>query len=201
MKTVLLTGPKHSGKTRTGRVLAALVSGVFTDLDEHICGQTGKSPRTLYTEGPSIFRKAEARALEDLLAAGEGPEGAGKIRLIAAGGGIIDNPEALDLAARAGITAVYLAVSADTAWERIRLSAEKDGLPPFLHTSNPQETHRALHERRAAAYRAWARFMVNGDGKTPEEIAGDIYRILQGQGEGGGERENTQNEAFLKQPD
>ncbi|MDR0622861.1 MAG: shikimate kinase [Treponema sp.] len=178
MKTVLLTGPKHAGKTSAGRALAVLVSGSFVDLDEHICARAGKSPRVLYTEGPGIFRKAEAAALADLLNRENGTSGAPAV--IAAGGGIIDNPDALALCKKAGALAVYLEVSAETAWERIRRAAEREGLPPFLQTPNPQETHRVLHERRAAAYRAWACFTVPGEGKSPEEIAGEIYGVLQG---------------------
>ncbi|MDR1098974.1 MAG: shikimate kinase [Treponema sp.] len=186
MDTILLTGPKHAGKTSAGRALAALVSGVFIDLDEYIEAQTGKSPRTLYREGPGVFRKAEAEALEHLLAPPEHrpPENAaggrdGKTpRIIAAGGGLIDNPEALEQIKKSAAATVYLEVPVKTAWERIFRAAEKGGLPPFLDTGNPRETHRALHEKRAAAYRAWARFTVNGEGKSPEEIAGDLLRKL-----------------------
>jgi shikimate kinase len=158
--------------------LAALVSGSFTDLDDHIQTLTGKSPRILYTEGPGIFRKAEAEALKDLLQRGEEPGSSGVFTIIAAGGGIIDNPGALALCEKAGAAPVYLEVSAETAWERIRRAAETEGLPPFLQTPHPRETHRALHERRAAAYRAWARFVIHGEGKSPEEIAGEIYGVL-----------------------
>jgi shikimate kinase len=182
MDTIFLCGPKHAGKTRAGRALAALVSGVFIDLDEYIEAHTGKSPRTLYREGPAVFRKAEAEALEHLLAPPDRPPGnaaghdGGTPRIIAAGGGLIDNPEALSLTEKA-ITA-YIEVSAETAWERIFRAARQDGLPPFLDTKNPRETHRALHERRAAAYRTWARITVQGEGKTPEEIAGDLLRQI-----------------------
>jgi shikimate kinase len=180
MKTVFLAGPKHSGKTSAGRALADMVSGVFTDLDEHIQRKTGESPRTLYTQGPGIFREAEAKALEDLLNTGAGPDGSPAFNIIAAGGGIIDNPGALALCEKTGVVSVYLEVSAETAWERIRRAAENEGLPPFLNTPNPRESHRLLHERRAAAYRAWARFRVSGEGKSPEEIAGEIYGALHG---------------------
>jgi shikimate kinase len=186
MDTILLAGPKHAGKTSAGRALAALVSGVFIDLDEYIEAQTGKSPRTLYREGPAVFRKAEAEALEHLLAPPErrppgnaaGNHDGGTPRIIAAGGGLIDNPEALEQIKKSAASTMYIEVSAKTAWERIFRAARQDGLPPFLDTSNPRETHRALHERRAAAYRAWTRFTVNGEGKSPEEIAGDLLRKL-----------------------
>jgi shikimate kinase len=176
METILLCGPKHAGKTSAGRALAALLSGAFIDLDECIEARTGKSPRVLYREGPGVFRQAEAEALDALLAPRDTAGDRGP-RIIAAGGGLIDNPEALALLEKYG-TAVTacIEVSAETAWARISRNAEKDGLPPFLNTENPRETHRALHERRAAAYRAWARVAVRGEGKSPEEIAGDVLR-------------------------
>jgi shikimate kinase len=175
METVLLCGPKHSGKTSAGRALAALVSGVFIDLDEYLEKQTGKSPRTLYQEGPGVFRTAEAEALRRLLGAREG--GDKRTRIIAAGGGLIDNPAALALPEK--VITAYIDVSAETAGERIFRGAKKNGLPPFLNTANPRETHRVLHERRAAAYRAWARLTVNGEGKSPEEIAGEICGLFE----------------------
>jgi shikimate kinase len=75
---------------------------------------------------------------------------------------------------------VYLAVSAETAWERIRGEAEKTGeLPPFLNTADPRETHRRLHERRAAAYGALADITVQGEGRSPGDIAQKIAEELQ----------------------
>ncbi|MFP3090992.1 AAA family ATPase [Treponema sp. TIM-1] len=170
---ILLVGPKHSGKTSVGRILAPLLSGEFTDLDEVIETQTGTSPRELYKKGAQVFRDAEFNALESLLA------GSGKnssIRVIAAGGGIIDNPLAMERLGRANrILLVYLELSPETAWERIRLAAEKTGeLPPFLVTENPQDTHRALHERRAEAYRKAADRIILTEQKTPEMIAREI---------------------------
>ena len=173
MKNIFLMGPKHAGKTSAGRALAALCSGDFIDLDALIEERSGKSPRTLYTEGPEIFRKAEAGALAVLLALeSSGP------RITAAGGGIIDNPEAAAMLEKtAALLPVYISVSADTAWERISAAGE---LPPFLKTpflktGNPRQTHRELHERRAAAYRQFARLAIEAEGKSPDEIAREIW--------------------------
>jgi shikimate kinase len=177
VRTIFLTGPKHAGKTSAGRALANRISGAFVDLDKFITTQTGKSPRTLYQEGSGVFRKAEAEALGALLDAGES-RNAG-LRIIAAGGGLIDNSEALARIGKSGTAlVVYLEVSVETAWGRIRRAAEKDGLPPFLDTPDPEAAHRALHERRAAAYREWAPFTIAGNGKSPEEIAGEICALL-----------------------
>ncbi|MDR0444168.1 MAG: shikimate kinase [Treponema sp.] len=173
METIVLTGPKHSGKTSAGRALAALFSCVFFDLDDLVKQRTGKSPRQLYIEAPAIFQKSETEALADILGGAE--TGSTNRRVIATGGGIIDNPDAVAILANSGALVVYLNVSAGCAWDRIA-----DGeLPPFLKTENPKETHRALHERRAAAYSKFAKIVIEAEGKTPEEIVAQIYQKLQ----------------------
>ncbi|GHT90927.1 shikimate kinase [Spirochaetia bacterium] len=177
MGLIILTGPKHAGKTTAGRALADRCAGNFTDLDEMVQAHTGKSPRTLFKEGAEVFRMAEAGALRSLLntkAAGDAP---GRLHIVAAGGGLVDNGAALDLLKMSDtVMLVYLDVSVETAWERIRITAEHTGeLPPFLNTTDPQETHRLLHERRAAAYRKIAHIIIKADGKDPETIAEELF--------------------------
>lgn len=192
---IVLIGPKHSGKTSAGMILAELISGCFIDLDALIETRTGKSCRALYRESPEIFRKAEAGTLESVLA----ESGANTaMRIIAAGGGLVDNEAALALLqAHPQVLLVYLEVSPETAWERIRRTAEKEGeLPPFLQTASPEETHRALHERRGADCEAVCKAVcsavgkkamgitIHADHKTPEtigrEIAGRLEQIFNG---------------------
>jgi shikimate kinase len=169
MRFIVLVGPKHSGKTSAGKALASLLSCGFVDLDELIAQKSGKSPRALYNEGPEIFRKAEARALAALLESEM--TGTSSFLVIASGGGLVDNPDALSVMGRFPITSVFLDVSAKAAWERIRAEGE---LPPFLRTEDPEGTHRTLHERRAAAYRQLASLAIKADGKSPLEIAREV---------------------------
>ena len=182
MRFIILVGPKHSGKTSAGKALAALLSCGFVDLDELVAQRSGKSPRALYSEGPEIFRKAEAGALAALFESGTAESPSSLV--IASGGGLVDNPDALALleqnsaAGHLQIISVFLDLSAKTAWERIRAAGE---LPPFLKTENPQETHCSLHERRAAAYRQFASLVINADGKSPQEIAQEIAGRLHGE--------------------
>jgi shikimate kinase len=177
MAILLICGPKHVGKTSAGRALAALCHCEFIDLDELVTRQTNKSPRSLYEEGPELFRQAEAGALASLMSDGQPPA----LRVVAAGGGLIDNDAAMRLVNSGDVVMVYLAVSAATAWNRIR--AEKS-LPPFLNTETPEATHRALHERRAAAYLASAAcaaqrgWVIQAEGKTSGAIAGEIAAII-----------------------
>ncbi|MDR2419300.1 MAG: shikimate kinase [Treponema sp.] len=173
MSILLLCGPKHVGKTSAAYEAAALCHSEFIDLDELITRQTGKSPRVLYQEGQDLFRKAEAAALASLMGQSSAP------RIIAAGGGLIDNEAAIRLADTDEVVVVYLAVSAATAWNRIR--TEKS-LPPFLNTETPELTHRALHERRATAYHAFVQrkhgWVIQAEDKSPRAIAEEIASII-----------------------
>ena len=173
MSILLLCGPKHVGKTSAAYVLSALCRCEFIDLDELVTRQTGKSPRVLYQEGQDRFRKAEYEALASLM----GQSSA--LRVVAAGGGLIDNEAAVRLADSDDVVVVYLAVSAATAWDRIH--AEKS-LPPFLNTETPEATHRALHERRAAAYRDFIErkhgWVIQAEDKTSRTIAEEIASII-----------------------
>jgi shikimate kinase len=173
MEDIILTGPKHSGKTSAGKALALLCSCSFIDIDELILQRTGKSPRQLFNESAAVFQKAETEAMEAVVSAGtDAVQGR---RIIAAGGGIIDNPDAVSVLKKSGATVVYLNISAAAAWRRIFAKGE---LPPFLKTENPQETHRSLHERRAAAYLQLANIVIEAEGKTSKEIAAEILQFL-----------------------
>jgi shikimate kinase len=173
---IALVGPKHAGKTSVARELARILGASWADLDALVEEQAGKSPRTLYQEGPEVFREAERQALEGLLAR----EGA---RVIAAGGGIVDNEAAWGLLTGGRFFLVYLEVPVEAAWERILRAAafpaeNPPGLPPFLDTPDPQATHRQLHERRGAAYREAAGLRVATAGKTPEALGREILAAL-----------------------
>jgi shikimate kinase len=210
LKVILITGPKHSGKSSAGCITAQLKRGIFIDLDELVEHRTGRSPRALYREGPHIFRKAEAAALKCLFDSPEKmcvPSGDQlndqpddrtvdpsldmkneNLFIVAAGGGLIDNEDALSLLTdsdndhskpiihnKAEIFIIYLEVSADTAWNRIMRSAGQSGeLPAFLQTADPKTTHRNLHIRRSQAYREIAHRIIHGENKSAECIAQEI---------------------------
>jgi shikimate kinase len=168
---IVLLGPKHSGKTSVGKVLAELLAVPFYDLDALIEEKTGKSPRTLYGEGEDVFRSGEYDALNTFLESGKpgGKTASGFPAVLATGGGIIDNGKAAALLS-GKYTKVYLEAAAETAWKRIAAGP----LPAFLPPDNPKEAQCLIHERRAQAYKAFADISVPVDGKTPEQIALEI---------------------------
>jgi shikimate kinase len=166
MPLIAIVGPKHSGKTSAGRELALLLNCGFADLDNLIIEGSGKSPRALYAEGAEIFQKAETAAMALLVAAGcTGP------LVIAPGGGLIDNQNALALLLSLKPSIFCLGLGADEAWERISKAGE---IPPFLAN---QEAHRVLHESRTAAYSRLALSVIKAGGKSPREIALEINKI------------------------
>jgi shikimate kinase len=190
-----LLGGAAGGTAGTGGAEQAPPDTVrFIDLDELVEDRTGKSPRLLYREGPDVFRKAEAAALRSLFlgvgrktvlpgrdggcTGGKDHAAGNRVTIVAAGGGLADNREALDLLKINPAVVVYLEVSAETAWERIRAAADRGGeLPPFLDTENPRETHRLLHERRGRIYRELAAVTITAR-NTPEETAAAMARQL-----------------------
>jgi shikimate kinase len=180
-KTIALAGPKHTGKTSAGKALAALLPGVFFDLDDEIRQSTGKTARELYIEGKDSFQAAERDALAGVFEKTDASADNGWA-VIALGGGFIDNQAALALLqARPCRVVVYLALSAETAWRRIEASAAADGsLPAFLRTDNPRVTHREIHRRRAAAYQKIASFTINTGHTTVAETAAAIAAALEG---------------------
>jgi len=174
---IILIGPKHSGKSSVGCELARLLGVPFFDLDALIEKRSGQSVRALYTAGPELFRREEEAALKELLA-GEGDAGGeSQGGVLAAGGGLCDNPGAMALLGDEHCT-VYLDVSAQTAWQRITSAGE---LPPFLKAETMEasrEKHRELHQRRAEACRKCAGVRINAEEKKPEEIAEELRKIF-----------------------
>lgn len=169
---IVLTGPKHSGKSRAALAYARLYNRICKDLDTMISDETGESPRSLYQKGAECFRKAEYRCLEHFL---KSVNDSSTDYILAAGGGLIDNEKAWTLL-QGHACIVYLELSAERAWERIAAKAEKEGtLPPFLQGSDPKSIHRTLHEARGKRYKSRADIVIDAENKKPDEIAALIH--------------------------
>jgi shikimate kinase len=174
---VILIGPKHCGKSSIAFALKKLLDCRAGDLDTIIEKRTGKSVRELFLESPEVFRDEEADKLSFVLQK-ENENKKNTPLILASGGGIIENKRALKTINRHKNTIlVYIETSAETAWCRIKNTADKTGsFPPFIEKDNPQTSHRELHERRAEMYKKIAHFTINAENKTPETIAEEIIK-------------------------
>lgn len=155
-----LVGMKHAGKTTLMQALCAKYAYAACDIDDLLLKQyadtTVTSVRMLYQRvSLSEFHTRETEALKEALRM-HPP------LIIATGGGIIDNSEAVQLLKTMSV--VYLSISADTAWHRI----EQGGIPAFLDTQNPRQDFLHLYARRSKAYANISDLTLNAEQDIPD---------------------------------
>jgi shikimate kinase len=139
---LILVGLPGSGKTTVGRRAAEMLATDFTDLDEVVEAETGRSIAAIFTDtGEAQFRALEHTAMERALAAPP--------HLIAAGGGWIAQPGNLEAATAAGAGVLYLRVSPAAAAARLG----DDTTRPLLAGGNPIARLEALLQEREGWYR------------------------------------------------
>ena len=143
MKSIVLMGIKHCGKSTQARMISEKLGCDSFDTDDVIAEMTGKTPREIYTEsGEGEFKKAEVMACRKVCG---DLSVSGKRAVIATGGGICDNNEAIRFLTTNTVF-IYLFVDEKTAIERIIREAQTDGekitnqdsIPSYLAKKNPQ---------------------------------------------------------------
>jgi len=155
---IVLVGFMGSGKSTVGRLLAERLGRPFVDMDEEIERREGRPiPEIFARDGEAAFRRLE-RALVRELAARSG-------LVIAAGGGVVVDPENVTDFGRTGLVAC-LAVSPATVLARVG----QDPHRPLLQGGDPLARIVALLEKRRALYGAIP-FRVDTDGLAPGAVA------------------------------
>lgn len=175
---IVLMGMKHTGKSTLGALLAKRLALPFFDTDDAIATLAGKSARALYDEGgPELMMRWETAACKRL-AAGDFPGMDGSRCVIATGGGIADNREAIDILADGGLC-VYIDTPFDILFSRIMESARRDGrLPRFLQGADPESKFREIFARRSATYATIADVRVETGERTPRELIQELMDII-----------------------
>ena len=137
-KSIVLMGCKHCGKTTQGRLLAQRLGRDFIDTDDEISRLRGVDFRTLYkTKGPAEFTLAEEEACREIM-----KEHSGSALVISTGGGICDNPPALQ-ALRDCETFVFLRLDIKHSVSRIMEKIEETesgsftNVPAYVLNENP----------------------------------------------------------------
>jgi shikimate kinase len=164
----VVVGPPGSGKTVTGRALAALLGVPFHDTDEAIVRQAGRSIADIFVEdGEAAFRELERVEVARALAEERG--------VVALGGGAPVQPgaaERLD-----GHTVVFLDVGIADASKRIGFDQSR----PLLAV-NPRASWVAMMNVRRPLYEAVATVRADTAGRTPDEVAAEVAALLAARG-------------------
>ena len=194
MKSVILMGIKHSGKSTQGRFLSEHLSLPFFDTDDVILQITGKSPRQIYTQlGQQGFVRAEEDACQYLAQKLEGSAtGERQSAVIATGGGICSNEKAIGVLKQIGVF-VFLNADEATSWDRICREIRFEGgkianAPAYIAQENPstlQDAKAVFHSffcQREKLYRALADITVDICSSPVEENAHKILVALQAKG-------------------
>jgi shikimate kinase len=173
LRPIALVGLMGAGKSTVARALGERLGAAVADLDAMVEAERGCSVAELFErEGEPAFRRLEGRILDLALAAGAG--------VIACGGGIV-----LDPAHRGALVArcrvVWLEVSPAAA--ALRLATE-GGSRPLLASEAageaiaPLRRLEALLAERRPLYAQVAHVRVQGDGRTADEVADEVLRLL-----------------------
>lgn len=166
MKNIILVGYMGCGKTTVGKTLAELMRYKFTDTDELIEAQEGRSISDIFAkDGEQKFRAMETALLKKML------RDKRRGLVIATGGGMPVREENRPLLKKLG-TVVYMRVKSETVYERIK----GDTTRPLLQCENPLERIREMLQNRTPAYEAAAELIIDVDSLTQQAAAEEIIR-------------------------
>lgn len=168
-RPIALIGLTGAGKSAVARVLGERLGTVVADLDQMLEAEEGLTVSGLFARsGESWFRRREAEIFEQALRAGAG--------VVACGGGVV-----LEAASRRALRercrVVWLEVPPAEAARRV---AGELGTRPLLAGRDPETALEDLLARRTPLYAEAAEFRIATLGLTPEAVAEQIERALEG---------------------
>lgn len=173
---IFLVGVKNTGKSVLAPLVAAHSNRVSVDTDAEVvrlhADETGRrdTVRAIFrSDGGVTFRRLEAIACTAAACSRE--------RLVVAtGGGLCDNPDAI--AALTSGLIVALESDADLLFNRIM----KRGIPAFLSARSRSEARgefMELYQRRSELYRAMAHIRMQVGIRRPEEDAAELAERIE----------------------
>ena len=161
---LVLVGPPGAGKSTLAVLLAERLGLATRDTDDDVARTAGKSIADLFLDdGEETFRAMESQAVRAALAEHDG--------VLALGGGAVLDADVRELLA--GHTVVFLDVSITGAAPRVGFNRDR----PLL-LGNPRAQWVRLMEARRPFYEQVATVTVDTDGKTPEQVADEVLRLL-----------------------
>jgi len=137
-KNIFLVGPRASGKSTLGRMLAERLGRPFVDMDEVFAARSGSSIKDLVeAEGWERFREIETEVLRCICASPG--------QVVATGGGAALKPENRELM-REGV-ALYLQSTPERLTARLRAELNEAQRPGLTEAGLDEEVRAVLIER------------------------------------------------------
>ncbi|HIE10255.1 MAG TPA: shikimate kinase [Kiritimatiellae bacterium] len=162
---IVLFGFMGTGKSTVGRILARKLGMDFVDMDSEIERRTGKTvPQIFAEDGEHHFRRLERALVRELSGR--------NATVIAAGGGVVLNPENIADFARNGLL-ICLNATPETILRRVRDESHR----PLLEQGEKGSRVREMLQARRPYYDALP-YQVETDDRTPDEIAGEIIALV-----------------------
>lgn len=190
---LVLMGIKHCGKSTQGKLLARKYNVPFFDTDDVLKKREGMGARQLYSaKGEQAFYEAEANACLSVMQQVQPLKKYAKngiAAVIATGGGICNNPKALELLHKNG-TFIFLQSDESVAAQRIMREAKftEDGkilnLPAYIAKKNPcskeevRDIFHSFYEERCAIYNQLADISIKMLDASREENLERIIKAL-----------------------
>lgn len=170
MPIIYLVGPRASGKTTIGALLAYHLDYPFHDLDQCLQHAHQKTIAQIVSEsGWERFRALESEILRTTATGCRGPA------VIATGGGIILNAKNREFMAQTG-KIVRIKTPEDELIRRLSKSPELSQRPSLTGSDIREEVRQVLAEREPL-YRECAHHTVNGC-DSPKQICDQIATLL-----------------------
>lgn len=165
---IILIGFMGSGKSTTGIGLSYRLKRTLIDTDKMIEKREKKSISEIFAlQGEEYFREKETELLREFKKERTG-------RIFSAGGGTPLKAENRRLLRELG-TVVYLKVSAETVYERLK----GDTTRPLLRGDDPLEKIRTLLREREERYRDAADIVIEADKKKTAQVVKEIAAAFQ----------------------
>jgi len=159
-RVVSLLGLRGAGKSTVGRALARKLGVAFVELDERVEAEAGMPMAQIFElQGARYFRRLEREVLERLL-------DEATPAVLATGGGIVTEPQTLELLLRRTRT-VWLRAPAEEHWRRVVAQGD---LRPMAGRAEAMEELRGLWRSRATLY-ARAETTIATGGRSVEALA------------------------------
>ncbi len=164
---LILCGMMGAGKTTIGIKIAESTGRRWYDTDGLIVDKYGKISDIFEYYGEAHFRKLETEVVKDLSKQDD--------LIISTGGGLVLKKENNELLQKNG-KIIFLRATLDTLAKRLNV----DGDRPLLQTSTESIRERLarLMTERLPIYEHVADYIVDVDGKTPEDIAQEIVQLV-----------------------